>query len=37
MDLATVIGLVVAWGVVLFSMFHASKGDGAYFKPPDLR
>jgi chemotaxis protein MotA len=37
MDLATVIGLVVAWGAVLFSMFHASEGAmGAYFKPPEL-
>src|SRR5579863_4694097 len=37
MDLATVIGLVLAWGVVLFSMFHASEGAmGAYFKPPEL-
>jgi chemotaxis protein MotA len=33
MDLATVIGLVVAWGMVLFSMYHASEGAmGAYFK-----
>src|SRR5271156_222024 len=37
MDLATVIGLVVAWGAVLFSMFHASEGAmGSYFKPPEL-
>ena len=34
MDLATVIGLVLAWGAVLWSMFHASEGAmGAYFKP----
>src|SRR5271155_4989199 len=37
MDLATVIGLVIAWGAVLFSMFHASEGAmGSYFKPPEL-
>jgi chemotaxis protein MotA len=37
MDLATVIGIVVAWGAVLFSMFHASDGAmGAYFKPPEI-
>lgn len=37
MDLATVIGLVLAWGAVLFSMFHASEGAmGSYFKPPEL-
>ena len=37
MDLATIIGLVVAWGAVLFSMFHASEGAmGAYFKPPEI-
>src|ERR1700760_1975369 len=37
MDLASVIGLVVAWGAVLFSMFHASHGAmGAYFKPGEI-
>jgi chemotaxis protein MotA len=37
MDLATIIGLVLAWGAVLFSMFHASEGNmEAYFKPPEL-
>src|SRR5271168_4584751 len=37
MDLATVIGLVLAWGVVLYSMFHASEGAmGAYFKPNEI-
>ncbi|HWE04159.1 MAG TPA: MotA/TolQ/ExbB proton channel family protein [Tepidisphaeraceae bacterium] len=37
MDLATVIGIVVAWGAVLFSMFHASEGAmGSYFKPSEL-
>jgi len=37
MDLATLIGLLLAWGAVLFSMFHASEGAmGAYFKPPEI-
>jgi chemotaxis protein MotA len=37
MDLATLIGFVLTWGVVLFSMFHASEGAmGAYFKPPEI-
>ncbi|HZL36564.1 MAG TPA: MotA/TolQ/ExbB proton channel family protein [Tepidisphaeraceae bacterium] len=37
MDLATVIGVVVAWGAVIFSMYHASDGAmAAYFKPPEL-
>ncbi len=37
MDLATVIGLVVAWGAVVFSMFHASEGHlESYFKPGEL-
>ena len=37
MDLATLIGLILAWGAVLFSMFHASDGAmGSYFKPPEL-
>jgi chemotaxis protein MotA len=37
MDLATVIGLVLAWGAVLYSMFHASEGAmGAYFKPNEM-
>ena len=37
MDLATLIGIVLAWGAVLFSMWHASEGAmGAYFKPPEL-
>lgn len=37
MDLATLIGLLLAWGAVLFSMFHASEGAmGAYFKPTEL-
>ena len=34
MDLATLIGFVLAWGAVVFSMFHASEGHlEAYFKP----
>jgi chemotaxis protein MotA len=37
MDLASVFGLLLAWGVVLFSMWHVSEGAmGAYFKPPEL-
>jgi chemotaxis protein MotA len=37
MDLATLIGFILVWGVVLFSMFHASEGAmGSYFKPPEL-
>jgi chemotaxis protein MotA len=37
MDLATLIGIVLAWGAVMFSMWHASDGAmGAYFKPPEL-
>jgi chemotaxis protein MotA len=37
MDLATLFGLLLAWGAVLFSMFHASEGAmGSYFKPPEL-
>lgn len=37
MDLATVIGLVLAWGAVIFSMYHASEGAmSAYIKPPEM-
>ncbi|HWE92535.1 MAG TPA: MotA/TolQ/ExbB proton channel family protein [Tepidisphaeraceae bacterium] len=37
MDLATLIGMVLAWGAVVFSMYHASEGAlGAYFKPSEL-
>jgi chemotaxis protein MotA len=37
MDLATLIGIVLAWGAVIFSMYHASEGAlGAYFKPSEL-
>jgi chemotaxis protein MotA len=37
MDLATLFGIIICWGVVLFSMFHASEGAmGSYFKPPEL-
>ena len=37
MDLATIIGLVLAWGAVLYSMFHASHGAmGSYLKPPEM-
>jgi chemotaxis protein MotA len=37
MDLATLFGILLAWGAVLFSMYHASEGAmGAYFKPPEI-
>src|SRR3984893_6446823 len=37
MDLATLFGLLLAWGAVLFSMYHASEGFmGAYFKPAEI-
>ncbi len=37
MDLATIIGFVVAWGAVVYSMFHATHGElGAYFKPAEI-
>jgi len=37
MDLATVFGFIIAWGAVLFSMYHASEGAmGSYFKPPEI-
>jgi chemotaxis protein MotA len=37
MDLATLFGFLLAWGAVLFSMYHASEGAmGAYFKPAEI-
>jgi chemotaxis protein MotA len=37
MDLATLFGFLLAWGAVLFSMYHASEGEmGSYFKPPEI-
>jgi chemotaxis protein MotA len=37
MDLATLIGVVLAWGAVVYSMFHASHGHlDAYMKPGEL-
>jgi chemotaxis protein MotA len=37
MDLATLFGVLLAWGVVVFSMFHATEGDlSAYVKPPEI-
>jgi chemotaxis protein MotA len=37
MDLASLFGVLLAWGVVLFSMWHVTEGAmGAYFKPPEL-
>jgi chemotaxis protein MotA len=37
MDLGTLFGFIVAWGAVLFSMYHASEGEmGSYFKPNEI-
>lgn len=37
MDLATLFGFLLAWGAVLWSMFHASEGEmGSYFKPNEI-
>jgi chemotaxis protein MotA len=37
MDLATLFGFLLAFGAVLFSMFHCTEGQlGAYFKPPEI-
>src|SRR3954451_4053626 len=37
MDLATVFGMLLAWGAVLYSMFHCTEGQmGAYFKPGEI-
>src|SRR4051812_44856563 len=37
MDLATIFGFLVAWGAVLYSMFHCTEGQmGAYFKPGEI-
>jgi len=37
MDLATLIGVLLAWGAVIFSMYHASEGAmGAYVKPAEM-
>jgi chemotaxis protein MotA len=37
MDLATLFGIILAWGAVLFSMWHCTEGQlGAYFKPPEI-
>src|SRR5437763_5519291 len=37
MDLATLIGVVLAWGAVVYSMFHTSHGHlEAYFKPGEM-
>jgi chemotaxis protein MotA len=37
MDLSTLFGFILVWGVVLWSMFHASEGAmGAYFKPNEI-
>ncbi len=37
MDLASLFGVLLAWGAVLFSMWHVTEGAmGAYLKPPEL-
>jgi chemotaxis protein MotA len=37
MDLASLFGVILAWGAVVFSMYHVTEGNmGAYFKPPEL-
>jgi chemotaxis protein MotA len=37
MDLATIIGIVLAWGAVVYSMFHCTHGEmGAYVKPGEI-
>ena len=37
MDLATVIGYLLAWGALMYSMWHATHGAmGAYFVPAEL-
>jgi len=37
MDIATIIGIVVAWGSLIYGMNHASHGDLApYFKPGEI-
>src|SRR3954452_17124630 len=37
MDLATLFGILVAWGAVLYSMFHCTHGEmGSYFKPAEI-
>jgi chemotaxis protein MotA len=37
MDLASIFGLILAWGAVLYSMWHCTEGAmGAYFKPGEL-
>jgi chemotaxis protein MotA len=37
MDLATLFGFILAWGAVVFSMYHCTEGHlDAYFKPPEM-
>jgi chemotaxis protein MotA len=37
MDLASIFGMILAWGAVLYSMWHCTEGAmGAYFKPGEL-
>ena len=37
MDLATLIGYVLAWGALIYSMYHATHGKiSAYLNPAEL-
>src|SRR3954469_7635499 len=37
MDLSTLFGMLIAWGAVLYSMWHCSEGAmGSYFKPGEI-
>ncbi len=37
MDLATIIGYLMAWGILLYGMYHATHGQmGAYFVPAEI-
>lgn len=37
MDLATLFGFLLAWGAVIYSMYHCTHGEmGAYFKPGEI-
>ncbi len=37
MDIGTLLGVLLAWGAVVFSMWHCTEGDlSAYFKPGEL-
>jgi len=36
MDLSTIIGFVVTWGIIIYSMIHVSGSLGAYVKPGEM-